>query len=136
MSDPSDFLAPRRCLRAPLPEHEAAADLLADAADAVVAGDLDLARDRLRQADMPALFAFARTLMGPVDPDIHRRRPVSPRDRHGHEGGRTDAKPRGNQGAASSRRLAVQILRMPGGVPAGEKCHASQRARGHPLGRV
>jgi hypothetical protein len=53
-----------------------AADLLSASADAIVAGDLALARDRLRQADMQALFDFARRLMGPEDKDIHRRRPV------------------------------------------------------------
>ena len=76
MTHPCDFLAPRACLRAPLPEHEIAADLLSAAADAILAGDLKLARDRLRQADMPALFEFARRLMGPEDAEIHRRRPV------------------------------------------------------------
>ena len=76
MTHPSDFLALRACLVAPLPEHETAADLLSAAADAIVAGDLKLARDRLRQADMPALFEFARRLMGSVDVEIHRRRPV------------------------------------------------------------
>ena len=60
-------------LVAPPPEHKIAADLLSAAADAIVAGDLKLARDRLRQADMPALFEFARRLMGSVDVEIHRR---------------------------------------------------------------
>jgi len=74
-----EFLAPRRCLLAPLPEHELAADLLSEAANAIVAGDVETARDRLRQADMPVLFEYARKLMGPAVPEIHRRRPVAAR---------------------------------------------------------
>ncbi len=71
-----DYFAPRRCLLAPLPEHEIAADLLSQAADAVVMGDLTLARARLEAADMPVLYAYARKLMDTVDAEIHRRRPV------------------------------------------------------------
>jgi hypothetical protein len=77
LTETPEFLAPRRCLLAPLPEHEAAADLLAEAADAIVAGDVGTARERLLQADMPVLFEYARKLMGPADPEIHRRRPVA-----------------------------------------------------------
>jgi hypothetical protein len=38
-----------------------------------------MARERLRQADMPVLFEYARKLMGPAVPEIHRRRPVAAR---------------------------------------------------------
>jgi len=71
------FLAPRRSLLAPLPEHAVAADLLSAGADALAAGDIETARERLRQADLPVLFDYARKLMGPELPDIHRRRPVA-----------------------------------------------------------
>jgi hypothetical protein len=74
LSQSHDFLAPRTCLLAPLPEHEQAADLLAGAADAILAGDLGSARERLRQADMPMLFDYARRLMGREDHEVHRRR--------------------------------------------------------------
>jgi hypothetical protein len=75
--EPKDFRAPRRCLLAPLTEHEAAADLLSEAVDALIAGSLDTARNRFRQADIPTLFEYARKLMGPEDPEIHRRRAVA-----------------------------------------------------------
>jgi hypothetical protein len=77
MANSKDFPALRTCLLAPLPEHTTAADLLSAVADAIVAGDLALARDHLRQADMPALFEFAKRLMGPMDAGVHRRRPVA-----------------------------------------------------------
>ena len=53
-----------------------AADLLAAAADAILAGDIEAARDLLRQADMPVLFDYARRLMGREDHEVHRRRPL------------------------------------------------------------
>jgi HNH endonuclease len=71
-----DFWAPRACLSAPIPELHRAADLLSGAADALLAGHDDFARDLLQEADMPALFAHARRIMGPEDPMIHRRRTV------------------------------------------------------------
>ena len=67
----------RPCLLPSLSEHEMAADLLSAAVDALLGSDLELARARLREADMPALFEFASKLMGPMDPDIHRRRYVA-----------------------------------------------------------
>jgi len=54
-----DFLAPRACFLAPIPELEIAADLLAAAADALLAGDLNLARVKLRQANDPVLYKYA-----------------------------------------------------------------------------
>ena len=77
MAETGGFLALRTCLLSPLPEHEAAAEMLSGAADAILAGDLNLARDLVRRADMPELFEFARRLMGPEDTEVHRRRPVS-----------------------------------------------------------
>ncbi len=74
MSQNPDFLAPRRCLLAPLPEHEQAADLLSGAADAILEGDIETARKLLRLADMPVLFDYASRLMGREDHDVHRRR--------------------------------------------------------------
>ena len=67
----------RTCLLPPLPEHEIAADLLSDAADAILARDLERARELVQQAAMPKLLQFARKLMGPEDPEIHRKRLVS-----------------------------------------------------------
>ena len=75
-NDKADFWAPRPCLLAPLPEHEAAANLLSAAVDAIAADDIEAARTKVIQADMPVLYDFARRLMGENDPEIHRRRPV------------------------------------------------------------
>ena len=74
---PDDHWAPRICLVEPIPELEEAADLLGAAADAALAGDEALARERLRQADMPVVHAYARRIMGRFDPHIHRRRPAT-----------------------------------------------------------
>ncbi len=76
MTETGDFLAPRTCLLPPLPEHETAADMLSEAADAILAGDLDLARSLVRRADMPVLFEHTTLVMGGGDPRIQRRRPV------------------------------------------------------------
>lgn len=76
MVETEDFLAPRTCLLPPLPEHEAAAELLSEAADAILAGDLDVARGLVRRADMPVLFEHTALVMSGSDPRIQRRRPV------------------------------------------------------------
>lgn len=78
MFETDDYWAPRTCLLAPLPEHEAAAGLLLDAADAILIDDLDLARDLVRQADMPVLYEHATLVMSGSDPRVQRRRPVAP----------------------------------------------------------
>ncbi len=64
----------RRCLRAPIPQMDAAADLLSQACDAILAHDHELARALLRQADMPEVHRHASALMGKLDPAIHRLR--------------------------------------------------------------
>lgn len=76
MAETEDFLAPRACLLAPLLEHEAAIEMLLNAADAILAGDLDLARGLVRRADMPVLFKHAALVMSGSDPRVQRRRPV------------------------------------------------------------
>lgn len=76
MQEAGDFLALRPCLRSPLPEHGAAAEMLSEAVDALLAGDLKLARDRVRRADLPVLFEHAPLVMSGRDPNIQRRRPV------------------------------------------------------------
>ncbi len=73
MAAPSDFLGQRACLAVPIPEAELAAGLLEQAADALLAGMSELARDRIRQADMPALRAFALDVMGGRWPAIPQR---------------------------------------------------------------
>lgn len=76
MEQSTDFWAPRMCLLPPIPELAIAADLLDEAADALLAGDRDRARARLREADTPTVHAFAAKIMESWDTVIHRRRQV------------------------------------------------------------
>jgi HNH endonuclease len=76
MPETEDFWAPRTCLHLPLPEYEAAAEMLSGAADAILTGDLDLARDLVRRADMSVLFEHAHIVMHKLDPRIQRKRPI------------------------------------------------------------
>ena len=76
MEHTEDFWATRTCFSPPIPELTIAADLLHEAADAVLAGDLDYARVQLRSANIPAVHAFAAKIMGSWDPLIHRRRKI------------------------------------------------------------
>jgi hypothetical protein len=74
-TDPT-FYAPRACFLPPIPELEIAADLLLDAADALLASQYERAGGLLRQADMPVLRDYALRIMGREDRWIHRRRSV------------------------------------------------------------
>jgi hypothetical protein len=76
MSAADDFLSPRRCFVAPIPEMDEAAALLSAATDALLLGNHDLARGFIRQADMPIIQAYASRIMGKVDSDVHRYRLV------------------------------------------------------------
>jgi HNH endonuclease len=73
--DPT-FHAPRNCFLSPIPELDIAADLLADAADALLASQHERTGELLRSADMPVLRDYALRIMGPEDRWIHRRRSV------------------------------------------------------------
>lgn len=77
MTETADFMALRTCLLSPLPEHDSAADMLSEAADAILAGDLDLARNLVRRADMPVLLAHTNLVMSDTDPAIQRKRPIA-----------------------------------------------------------
>ena len=63
----------RRFLKTPIPEFALAADLLSDAADALVAGDLKTCGERLIEADLRPLRNFAFLLAGPISSEIHRQ---------------------------------------------------------------
>ncbi|MGO4127685.1 HNH endonuclease [Inquilinus sp. YAF38] len=67
----------RPYLLAPIPELDEAVDLLSRAADALLAGNDDLARDCIERADIPAVHAWASKAMGKIDEDIHRYRPAA-----------------------------------------------------------
>lgn len=89
-----DFWAPRRCLREPVPEIFEAAQLIDQAANAYLVGELDEANDFIRSANMPAIREWIESLWGsaadnPDQPLYHRRRPmdnelapVAPQERH------------------------------------------------------
>lgn len=66
-----DFLAPRRCMREPVPEILHAAHLLDRAVGAHLTGDRALAEDLIRQADMPSIRTWTESLWGngAVNPD-------------------------------------------------------------------
>jgi hypothetical protein len=100
VSEADDFLSPRRCFVAPIPELDEAAALLSAATDALLAGNHDLARDLIGQADMPIVHAYASRVMGKVDIDIHRYRLV--------------------EGVSTMRRRAAQ--RMPTALMEAEIC--------------
>ena len=72
----SDFPALRECFLAPIAELDEAAGFLDQAANGLLAGDLALARKMLTQADMPAVRAYAASVMGRVNVDIHRYRAI------------------------------------------------------------
>lgn len=59
-----DYLAPRRCLRPPIPEIFAAAAMLDRAADAHLAGARDAAAALIAQANLPEVRAWTNSLWG------------------------------------------------------------------------
>lgn len=64
----------RRSFRLPITEFGHAADLLAEGADALIAGNNSLCEQRLREADLQSLRDFAFSICGPINPAIHRQR--------------------------------------------------------------
>lgn len=60
----ADFFAARRCLREPIPEIFAAAEILSEAADAHCSGDHALAERLLSDADLPAVRGWTESLWG------------------------------------------------------------------------
>ncbi len=76
MDQTADFWALRECFCPPIPEIDQAAQTLSDAVDAMLAGNLDLARERVRQADMPALWVHADMIMNKCPPNVRRFRNV------------------------------------------------------------
>ena len=76
MDKVAEFWAPRDCFVPVFPELEAALDHVGETADAVLAGDVERARDHLRRADVPLLRQVAMRAMGALDHDLHRLRRV------------------------------------------------------------
>lgn len=60
----------------PLPEHQAAADLLSEAADDILASMFSRAARGIAKADFPALAEFATQIIDQVSVDIHQFREV------------------------------------------------------------
>ena len=61
----------RRCFLTPIPELSSAADLLAFAADQLLAGDVVNARKLVIEADMPVIAAYTTLVTGAVNPLVH-----------------------------------------------------------------
>ena len=76
MPGSNGFLRPRNSFLPPIPELGRAADLLTEAAEALLADNQDAARECLRQADMPVVAAYAGRIMGREDRHVHRRHTV------------------------------------------------------------
>jgi 5-methylcytosine-specific restriction endonuclease McrA len=62
----------RRCFLPPLPEHDLAASLLSQAADALLERNLLQAADLIRRSDLRFLEDYRYKVAGPLDPAIHR----------------------------------------------------------------
>ena len=71
-----EFLAPRHCLRDPIPEIFQAAELLDRAVDAHLAGDHGKAGRLIAEADMPEVREWVESLWGSTAPENHRVRTV------------------------------------------------------------
>lgn len=67
----------RKSLRSPIAELELAAELLESASQALIAGQLDLARTLIGRADLPAIREYAVSIVGKMSVEVHRqvRRP-------------------------------------------------------------
>lgn len=79
MTESADFLALRNCFLPPIPELERATDLLNEAANCLLSNECEQAREKVRLADIPAIFSYANRIMGAEDLHIHRRRQVAVR---------------------------------------------------------
>jgi len=77
MDDLADFFAPRLCLLPITPDHERAADLLSDAADALLAGNVPEATRLVTESNLTSLLEFSSRLLKRVHPSILRWRPTS-----------------------------------------------------------
>ncbi len=76
MDEAGGFWAPRDSFFPVFPELDAALEDVAEAADAVLASDLERARDRVHRANVPLLRRVAMRAMGALDHDLHRVRRV------------------------------------------------------------
>ena len=63
----------RRCLLPPIPAHDLAANLLSQAADAILRRDFADAADLLRDSDLRPLEEHRNAVAGPINLSIHRR---------------------------------------------------------------
>ena len=74
ISQPSEPLINRLCLRAPIPEIAGAADYLDKAVSAHLSGQPELARDYINRANMPAIREWTESLWGKNSPYVQYRR--------------------------------------------------------------
>lgn len=72
----SAFLAPRRCLREPIPEIYTAAHLLREAVIAHLSGETRRTEAAIVEADIPAIADWTNSIWGSQNDQIHRFRSV------------------------------------------------------------
>jgi 5-methylcytosine-specific restriction endonuclease McrA len=72
-----DYLAPRTCLREPIPEIFRAAELLRSAMHAHQAGDHQRSIDLIARTDMPEVAAWQASIWGKGNGPVVRERPVA-----------------------------------------------------------
>ena len=82
--DDQDFLAPRKCMREPIPEILWAAEMLNRAVDAHLAGDRATASDLIAQTNLPAIRAWTESLWGSKRNNPDQQQYVRLRDIPGH----------------------------------------------------
>lgn len=70
------FGPPRACFLVPISEIEVATDLIDAAANEILKTNLEQAKELIAQADLPEIGEYARRIVGPYDPEIHRYRAV------------------------------------------------------------
>ncbi len=71
-----NFLELRRSFLKPIPQISLAAELISKAADCFLIGDLDLAQDYLKKADITEIGEFTRSIASCISVEVHRVRVV------------------------------------------------------------
>ena len=61
----------RRCFMTPIPELSVATDRLGEAADCVLSGNMERARQLVAQADLPVIADYTAFITGTVNPLVH-----------------------------------------------------------------
>ena len=62
----------RHSILKPIPELEVAAQLLDAAATAIISGEMQIAAELIKQANMPEIMTYAKRAVGPLSFEVHR----------------------------------------------------------------